>query len=67
MRAATIGALLIAAVAVATARADQTPDRRVVDAAKSGNAAAVVSLLQQKADTISERARFAGAGAGDDE
>jgi ankyrin repeat protein len=48
MRAATIGALMIAAVAAV--HGDQTPDRRVVEAAKSGNAAAVVSLVQQKAD-----------------
>jgi len=49
MRAATIGAFVVVA-AIATARADQSPDRRVVDAAKSGNGATVVSLLQQKAD-----------------
>ncbi len=49
---ATIGAVVIGAVviaAMATAQAEQA-DRRVVDAAKSGNAAAVASLLQQKAD-----------------
>jgi ankyrin repeat protein len=55
MRAATIGALFALAVCGVGLRsvrlqADQTPDRRIVDAAKSGNGAAVVSLLQQKAD-----------------
>ena len=48
MRAATIGAFLMVA-AISTTRAEQ-PDRRVVEAAKSGNGAAVASLLQQKAD-----------------
>jgi len=48
MRAATIGALVI--VVATVARADQSLDRRVVDAAKSGNVTAVNSLLQQKAD-----------------
>ena len=65
MRAATIGAVLALAVcsvrlhpstslgvalSAAEGQAGQTPDRRVVDAAKSGNGGAVVSLLQQKAD-----------------
>jgi ankyrin repeat protein len=52
MRAATIGALVAVVVGIGSVRlqADQSPDRRVVDAAKSGNAAAVSSLLQQKAD-----------------
>jgi ankyrin repeat protein len=48
MRAATIGAFVL--VCSAGLQAGQTPDRRVVEAAKSGNDAAVVSLLQQKAD-----------------
>jgi len=55
MRASTIGVLFALAVCGAGVRsvrlqADQPPDRRVVDAAKSGNDAAVISLLQQKAD-----------------
>ncbi len=58
MRAATIGALLfgLAVCSVplkadnARLKRDTTYDRRVVEAAKSGNAAVVTSLLQQKAD-----------------
>jgi ankyrin repeat protein len=46
--AATLGAVVI--MCSAGIQAGQTSDRRVVDAAKSGNDAAVVSLLQQKAD-----------------
>jgi len=52
---ATIGAFLaiaVCGVAIGSVRlqADQSPDRRVVDAAKSGNVSALNALLQQKAD-----------------
>jgi uncharacterized protein len=59
MRATTIGALVAVVVGVGSVRLqaddvrlkpDTVIDRRVVDAAKSGNGAAVASLVQQKAD-----------------
>ena len=60
MRAPTIGALLAFAISGVCLQADQVrlkpdttktePDRRVVDAVKTGNDAVVISLLKQKAD-----------------
>ena len=55
MRAATIAAAFVAGavcggVGSVRLQADQSPDRRVVDAVKSGNDAVVISLLKQKAD-----------------
>lgn len=48
MRAKWVVAIVL--VCSAGLQAGQSPDRRVVDAAKSGNSAAVITLIQQKAD-----------------